>query len=79
MVILVPSKVCLLLRMKRQNLQLLGKSVHYTETNFLDRQVTSAIELSTEQCEVKPQIGSLVGKESGHALHSSTKDVSIRN
>ena len=28
---------------------------------------------------MKPQIGSLVGKESGHALHSSTTNVSIRN
>ena len=38
----------------------------HTYTKILDREVTSAIELSTEQCEVKPQIGSLVGKESGH-------------
>ena len=32
-----------------------------------------------EQCEVKPQIGSLVGKEYGHALHSNTTYTSIRN
>ena len=31
----------------------------YTDTKILDREVTSAIELSTEKCEVKPQIGSL--------------------
>ena len=48
-------------------------------TKILDRELTSAIELSTEQCGVKPQIGSLVGKESGHALHSNTKKISIRN
>ena len=51
----------------------------YTNTKILDRKVTSAIELSMDQCEVKPRIGSLVGKESCHKLHSSTKDVSIRN
>ena len=51
----------------------------YIDTKFSDREVTSAIELSMEQCEVKPQIGSLVGKESGHALNSSTTDISIRN
>ena len=34
----------------------------YTDTKNLDREVTSAIELSMEQFEVKPQIGSLVGK-----------------
>ena len=51
----------------------------YTYTKKLDREVTSAIELSIEQCEVKPQIGSLVGKESGHAFHSSTTDDLIRN
>ena len=50
----------------------------WTQKN-LDREVTSAIELSMEQCEVKPQIGSLVGKEFGHVLHSNTIDVSIRN
>ena len=51
----------------------------YIDTKKLDREVTSVIELSMEQCEVKPQIGSLVGKESSHALHSNTTDVSIRN
>ena len=51
----------------------------YTDTKFSDREVTSAIELSTEQCEVKPQIGSLEGKEFGHTLHSNTTYVSIRN
>ena len=51
----------------------------YTNTKFLDREVTSVIELSMEQCEVKPQIGSLVGKEYGHTLHSNTIDVSIKN
>ena len=49
----------------------------YTNTKILDREVTSVIELSIDQCEVKPQIGLLVGKESGHTLHSSTTDVSI--
>ena len=34
----------------------------YIDTKFSDREVTSAIELSMEQCEVKPQIGSKVGK-----------------
>ena len=57
-----------------------SSSVHmYIDTKILDREVTSAIELSTKQCEVKPQIGSLVGKESGYALHSSTTYVPIRN
>ena len=51
----------------------------YIDTKFSDREVTSALELSTEQCELKPQIDSLVGKEFGHTLHSSTTDVSIRN
>ena len=51
----------------------------YTDIKNLNREVTSAIELSMKQCEVKPQIGSLVGKEFGHALHSSTTNVSIRN
>ena len=51
----------------------------YIDTKFSNREVTSAIELSMEQCEVKPQIGSLVGKESGRALHSNTTVVSIRN
>ena len=51
----------------------------YIDTKILDREITSAIELSMEQCEVKPQIGSLAGKESSHTLHSSTIDVSIRN
>ena len=57
-----------------------SSSVHmYTDTKISDREVTSAMELSTEQCEVKPQIGSLVGKEYGYALHSSTTYVPIRN
>ena len=51
----------------------------YTNTRFYDREITSAIELSMEKFEVKPQIGSLVGKESIHALYSSTTDVSIIN
>ena len=51
----------------------------YTDTKFSDREVTSAIELSTEQCEVNRQIGSLVGKEFGHTLHSNIIDVSIIN
>ena len=51
----------------------------YTDTKISDKEVTSAIELSIEQCEVKPHIGSLVGKESGYALHSSTIYVPIRN
>lgn len=54
-------------------------SMHmYSNTKILDREVTSAIKLSMEQCEVKTQIGSLVGKESGNTLHSSTIDISIR-
>ncbi|WP_156113320.1 hypothetical protein [[Clostridium] innocuum] len=57
-----------------------SSSVHmYTDTKNLDREVTSVVELSTEQCEMKPQIGSLAGKEFGHALHSSTTNISIRN
>ena len=55
------------------------KSAHVHRQNNLDREVISAIELSIEKCEVKPQIGSLVGKDYGHALHSNTIDVSIRN
>ena len=51
----------------------------YTDTKFSNREVTSAIDLSKEQCEVKPQIFSLVGKEYGHTLHSSTTYVSIIN
>ncbi|GLJ55690.1 hypothetical protein SUGI_1196270 [Cryptomeria japonica] len=51
----------------------------YTDTKVSDREVTSAVELSTEQCEMKPQIGSFAGKESGHALHSSTTNMSITN
>ena len=51
----------------------------YTDTKISNREVTTAIEFSTEQCELKPQIGSLAGKESSHALHSNTIDVSIRN
>ena len=49
----------------------------YTDKKKLDREVTSAIEMSMEQCEVKPQIGSLVGKESNHVLHSSTTDIQL--
>lgn len=51
----------------------------YTDKKNWDREVTSVVELSTEQCEMKPQIGSLAGKEFGHALHSSTMNISIRN
>ena len=51
----------------------------YTDRKNLDREVTSVIELYTEQCEVNPQIGLLVGKESSHILHSITTNVSIRN
>ena len=51
----------------------------HIDINFLDREVTHVTELSIEQCELKPQIGPLVGKEFGHALHSSTIEVSIRN
>ena len=58
----------------------ISSSVHmYTDTKNLDREVTSVVELSTEQCEMKPQIGSLAGIEFGHALHSSTTNISIRN
>ena len=43
----------------------------YTDTKISNREVTSAIELSMEQCEVKPQIGSLLDKESSHALDAN--------
>ena len=70
LLILVPSRVCQLLRMNRKNLQLFEKSAHvHKHQKNSDRQVTIAIELSMEQCEVKPQIGSLVCKEFSHTSY----------
>ena len=51
----------------------------YTKNKISDTEVTSAIELLMDQFELKPQIGSLLGKELGHALHSNTIYFSIRN